>query len=263
MLVFAAPAAAGVLDQRDALAPDPRRVRRRSASPRAAPTSSTTPPTPRPTACTRPSGIRPIAAGELDRRTRRAASPVVLIAAVAASITAPINDGKLTGVVAGVRRGHPLVHALAQARAGDRPRRGRRRLRVPGHRRRCRHRRAAVRLVPHRRRRGLAVHRHREASRRAGRARLRRRTSHRSTLGEYSTAFLGFVRAVASGVMITAYCLWAFENATQDRRHHLVPPLDRAVRASRCCATRSSSTRAAAARPKRSCSATACSRWSA
>ena len=36
---------------------------------------------------------------------------------------------------------------------------------------------------------------------------------HRRTLGEYSTAFLGYVRAVASGVMITAYCLWAFENA--------------------------------------------------
>jgi decaprenyl-phosphate phosphoribosyltransferase len=38
--------------------------------------------------------------------------------------------------------------------------------------------------------------------------------SHRSTLGEYSTAYLGFVRAVAAGVMITAYCLWAFENAS-------------------------------------------------
>jgi decaprenyl-phosphate phosphoribosyltransferase len=34
---------------------------------------------------------------------------------------------------------------------------------------------------------------------------------HRRTLGEYSTAFLGYVRAVASSVMITAYCLWAFE----------------------------------------------------
>ena len=41
---------------------------------------------------------------------------------------------------------------------------------------------------------------------------------HRRTLGEYSTAFLGYVRAVSSGVMITAYCLWAFENAAQDRR---------------------------------------------
>ena len=36
---------------------------------------------------------------------------------------------------------------------------------------------------------------------------------HRRTLADYSTAFLGYVRAVASGVMITAYCLWAFENA--------------------------------------------------
>ena len=39
--------------------------------------------------------------------------------------------------------------------------------------------------------------------------------AHRSTLGAYSTAYLGYVRAVASGVMITAYCLWAFENASK------------------------------------------------
>ena len=38
--------------------------------------------------------------------------------------------------------------------------------------------------------------------------------AHRSTLGAYSTAYLSYVRAVASGVMITAYCLWAFESAT-------------------------------------------------
>jgi decaprenyl-phosphate phosphoribosyltransferase len=37
--------------------------------------------------------------------------------------------------------------------------------------------------------------------------------SHRSTLGEYSAAYLGFVRAVAAGVAVTAYCLWAFERA--------------------------------------------------
>jgi decaprenyl-phosphate phosphoribosyltransferase len=37
--------------------------------------------------------------------------------------------------------------------------------------------------------------------------------AHRSTLAEYSSSFLGYVRSVASGVMITAYCLWAFENA--------------------------------------------------
>jgi decaprenyl-phosphate phosphoribosyltransferase len=37
--------------------------------------------------------------------------------------------------------------------------------------------------------------------------------SHRSTLDEYSTSYLGFVRAVSAAVMVTAYCLWAFENA--------------------------------------------------
>jgi len=37
--------------------------------------------------------------------------------------------------------------------------------------------------------------------------------THRATLGEYSSAYLGFVRAVSAGVAITAYCLWAFERA--------------------------------------------------
>ena len=37
--------------------------------------------------------------------------------------------------------------------------------------------------------------------------------AHRSTLEAYSTSFLGFVRAVSASVMVTAYCLWAFENA--------------------------------------------------
>jgi decaprenyl-phosphate phosphoribosyltransferase len=38
---------------------------------------------------------------------------------------------------------------------------------------------------------------------------------HRATLGEYSTGFLTYVRAVSSGVAIMAYCLWAFEKAAQ------------------------------------------------
>jgi len=36
---------------------------------------------------------------------------------------------------------------------------------------------------------------------------------HRSTLAQYPSAYLNYVRAVTSGVAITAYCLWAFENA--------------------------------------------------
>jgi len=37
--------------------------------------------------------------------------------------------------------------------------------------------------------------------------------AHRSTLEEYSASYLGFVRAVSASVMVTAYCLWAFEKA--------------------------------------------------
>jgi decaprenyl-phosphate phosphoribosyltransferase len=38
--------------------------------------------------------------------------------------------------------------------------------------------------------------------------------SHRSTLADYSDAYLRYVRAVSSAVLLTGYCLWAFENAT-------------------------------------------------
>jgi decaprenyl-phosphate phosphoribosyltransferase len=40
-------------------------------------------------------------------------------------------------------------------------------------------------------------------------------TSHRATLGEYSDSFLNYVRAVTSGVAITGYAMWAFERADQ------------------------------------------------
>src|SRR5262249_14776578 len=39
--------------------------------------------------------------------------------------------------------------------------------------------------------------------------------AHRATIEHYPIAFLGYVRAVASTVAITAYCLWAFENAAK------------------------------------------------
>jgi decaprenyl-phosphate phosphoribosyltransferase len=39
------------------------------------------------------------------------------------------------------------------------------------------------------------------------------RGDHRSTLGVYSSDFLRYVRSVSSSVAIAAYCLWAFEKA--------------------------------------------------
>lgn len=41
------------------------------------------------------------------------------------------------------------------------------------------------------------------------------RAAHRSTLREYSVEYLGHVRSVASGVTLVAYCLWAFEKSTE------------------------------------------------
>jgi decaprenyl-phosphate phosphoribosyltransferase len=37
------------------------------------------------------------------------------------------------------------------------------------------------------------------------------RAGHRATLEDYSVEYLGYVRAVASGVAMVAYCLWAFD----------------------------------------------------
>lgn len=40
------------------------------------------------------------------------------------------------------------------------------------------------------------------------------RAGHRATLSEYSREYLGYVRSVASGVALVGYCLWAFEKST-------------------------------------------------
>jgi decaprenyl-phosphate phosphoribosyltransferase len=39
------------------------------------------------------------------------------------------------------------------------------------------------------------------------------RAGHRATLDEYSVEYLGYVRSVASGVAMVAYCLWAFDSS--------------------------------------------------
>ena len=211
VLVFAAPAAAGVLDQRDALlqtlvafvgfclaasgtyflndANDAKADRLH--------------PTKR---------LRPIAAGDLDIRTARVIAVVLILLSLA--VTAPINDFKLMGVVAGYvlvtlsytfwLKYEPVID-LAAVAAGF-----------------------VFRAIAG----GVATNvplsdwflivagagslfivtgkRHAEQVELGSDS-----LEHRRTLGEYSTAFLGYVRAVASGVMITAYCLWAFENAAK------------------------------------------------
>jgi decaprenyl-phosphate phosphoribosyltransferase len=209
VLVFAAPAAAGVLDERDALlqtlvafvgfclaasgtyflndAND-------ADSDRLHPTKR----------------LRPIAAGELDIRTARIIAAILIVAAFA--VTAPINDFKLTAVVAGYvivtvsyttwLKYEPVIdlaavasgfvfRAIAGGVATDVPLSDWF-LIVAG---------AGSLFIVTGKRHAEQVELGSDSS------------EHRRTLGEYSTAFLGYVRAVASGVMITAYCLWAFENA--------------------------------------------------
>ena len=219
--------------------------------------------TPRPTASTRRSGHRPVAAGELSVRTGAGRSAVVLIVA-ALAIAAPINDGKLAARRRRLHRGHRRRTALwlKHEPVVDLGR-GRRRLRLPGHRRRRRHRRPALGLVPHRGRRGIAVHGHRQAARRAGRARRRVAPVTAARSPSTPTPYLSYVRAVVVGRADHRVLPLGVRERDRHRRHVLVPALDRPVRRWPSCATRCSSSRAAAARPRRSCSATACSRCSA
>ena len=209
VLVFAAPAAAGVLDQRDALlqtlvafvgfclaasgtyflndAND-------AEADRLHPTKR----------------LRPIAAGDLDVRTARIIAVVLVVLSLL--VTAPINDFKLTGVIAAYvvvtlsytmwLKYEPVIdlaavaagfvlRAIAGGVATDVPLSDWF-LIVAG---------AGSLFI-------VTGKRHAEQVELGSDS-----LEHRRTLGEYSTAFLGYVRAVASGVMITAYCLWAFENA--------------------------------------------------
>jgi decaprenyl-phosphate phosphoribosyltransferase len=209
VLVFAAPAAAGVLGQRDALlqtlvafigfclaasgtyflndAND-------AVADRLHPTKR----------------LRPIAAGDLDARTARIIAGVLVFLALL--VTAPINDFKLTGVIAAYvvitlsytlwLKYEPVID-LAAVAAGF-----------------------VLRAIAG----GVATSvrlsdwflivagagslfivtgkRHAEQVELGSDS-----LEHRRTLGEYSTAFLGYVRAVASSVAILAYCLWAFEKS--------------------------------------------------
>jgi len=209
VLVFAAPAAAGVLDQRDAMlqtlvaflgfclaasgtyflndAND-------AEADRLHPTKR----------------LRPVAAGDLDVRTARIIAAVLVMLALL--VTAPINDFKLSGVIAAYvvitlsytlwLKYEPVIdlaavaagfvlRAIAGGVATDVPLSDWF-LIVAG---------AGSLFI-------VTGKRHAEQVELGSDS-----FEHRRTLGEYSTAFLGYVRAVASGVMITAYCLWAFENA--------------------------------------------------
>jgi decaprenyl-phosphate phosphoribosyltransferase len=211
VLVFAAPAAAGVLNQADAiaqtlvafvafcLAASATYLLNDAADE----VADRLHPTKR---------HRPIAAGHLSPSTARGVAVALIV--VACAITAPINDGKLTAVVAAYLavtlsytlwlKHEPVIdlvavaagfvfRAIAGGVATDVPLSDWF-LIVAG---------AGSLFI-------VTGKRHAEQVELGSDSH-----GHRSTLGEYSTAYLGFVRSVAAGVMITAYCLWAFENADQ------------------------------------------------
>ena len=143
----------------------PRRLRRASASPPAAPTCSTTPATSRPTVATRSSATAPspparcpsalaCALGRRAARRRRRSS---------AFVTARDFGITLLAYLA-LTTAYTL---LAQAPPGARHRRRGRRLRAAGHRRGGRHRHPDLRVVLHRHQLRGAAHGGRQARRRA------------------------------------------------------------------------------------------------
>jgi decaprenyl-phosphate phosphoribosyltransferase len=154
---------------------------------------------------------RPIAAGHLDPGIARGVAVVLIVIALA--ITLPINDGKLTAVVAGYLAvsvayslwlKHEPVIDLAAVAAGF-----------------------VFRAIAGGVATGVQLSdwflivagagslfvvtgkRHAEQVELGAESH-----GHRSTLGAYSDAYLRYVRAMASAILITAYCLWAFENAS-------------------------------------------------
>jgi decaprenyl-phosphate phosphoribosyltransferase len=155
---------------------------------------------------------RPIAAGHLEPKLARAIAVGLIVLALA--ITAPVNDGKLTAVIAGYLAvtfsytlwlKHEPVIDLAAVAAGFvfRAIAGGAATGVPlsdwflivaG---------AGSLFV-------VTGKRHAELVELGTGP-----TTHRRSLDMYSSAFLNYVRAVASSVTILAYCLWAFEKSAK------------------------------------------------
>ena len=171
--------------------------------------------------------FRPIAAGVVSERLGLVIGVVLLVA----SFFLGLAGGRLA---AGAGDGHLRAHQhllLAWAsrtspsstwpacQLGLRP---------PGHRRRRGHPGAPLHLVPHRGLLRLPPHRHRQAVRgeaAAGRARRPTRPASARRWGMYSVSFLQAVRTLSAAVTVTAYCLWAFERAAQVHPGH-APDLD-------------------------------------
>ena len=113
--------------------------------------------------------FRPIASGELSITAAR----VVGVAAAARRSRPGRAHGRwqTVGRHRPLHRDHAALHRVVEARRRGRPRHHRRRLRAPGGRRRGGRRRADVALVRALHHVRLAVHRHRQALRRAARGR--------------------------------------------------------------------------------------------
>ena len=165
-------------------------------------------------------------------RSRTAQVVGVVCSSSAASALGFLAGWKLPVVIAHLHRLHHDLLGLAQARGRHRPRHGRGRASCSGSiAGAVGRRRPDLGLVLHRRQLRLAVHGRRQAPRRAPGARRPSAAGHRATLGEYSLEYLGYVRAVASGVAMVALLPLGVREEPRPRRRRLVRALDRAVRA--------------------------------
>ena len=187
LLVFVAPAAAGVLFHRHVLLAQPSPPSGSSAWPPRAPTSSTTPSMPTSDRSHPTKRLRPVASGVV---------PVPLAVTLGIGLLVVVGRrwrGLLAGwhlalVMAVYAAGQRGLLPRAQARAHPRPGRRERRVRPAGHRRRRGHRRRPLQLVPHRGLLRLAARRDRQAvGREAAPGRARRPTTARSARRSVST----------------------------------------------------------------------------
>ena len=152
--------------------------------------------------------FRPVAAGIVSIGLAKVTGTVLIVLGLGvAALTGRWETAGVIGVYVVV------VHALqrlAQARRRRRHRHRGVRLRAAGGGRGGRRRRADVQLVHPRHGVRLAVHRHRQALRRAARDR-RGLPPSASTLADYSIGYVRIVLTVSCGAALVSYCQWAFE----------------------------------------------------
>ncbi len=159
--------------------------------------------------------VRPVACGIVPIWLAISGGAVLLVLATGlGALLAGRDSGNRDGRI---RSGQHRLFTGIEERGHPRPGAGKCRVCSPGHRGRCRHRSRAFQLVHHRCLIWIASRRDRQAIGEKGLldGAAIDHVLVRQTLRLYSDNFLRSVRILSAGVTVTAYCLWAFERASQ------------------------------------------------